>query len=52
VVVVNVQPALWDELAREHRGANPCRLGTGTCLTGLVGDEETAGGCSDVGCRC
>jgi hypothetical protein len=28
-----------------------CRLGTGACLTGLVGDEEAAGGCSEVGLR-
>jgi hypothetical protein len=36
----------------KRRGANPCCSGPGDFMTGTVGDEETAGGCSDVGRRC
>jgi hypothetical protein len=51
VALLNVWPALWDELAREHAEART-RVVEEPALTWLVGDEGVAGSCSDVGRRC
>jgi hypothetical protein len=44
-VVVDTLPALWNELAGEHAEVRT-RVNQESLLSGFVGDEEAAGGCS------
>jgi hypothetical protein len=44
-VVVDTLPALWNQLAGVHADVR-ARVDEEPLLSGLVGDEEAAGGCS------
>jgi hypothetical protein len=47
---MNVRPALWDELAREHAEVRT-RVVEEPALAWHVSDEVAAGGCSADVCR-